>query len=205
MNRTTRIAVAAGGAVALMAVVLISANVAGASTGSAPGAGATARPSPPSSSPSSSPIPSALPTEPGEKPQDPAAVDPYYGDVVVANTTDDPAEFASGLTVELVSVTDTSAAATGIGSTGGPAVEVTLLVTNTSGASITLSPAVNAYAGSDRVPLTPDHETPIADTIASSAQSTGSYTFAVDDETSSIWITVSTGPDSGLVVFEYRR
>ena len=146
----------------------------------------------------------ADPADPGD-PAGPATIDPYYGDAVVEASSDGSADLATGLKVELVSVTATSITGSGIGSTSGPAIEVTVRVTNGTGAAASLAPVVNAYSGDERTPLTPDHDTPIASSIAASGESVGSYTFAVDDSSSTIWITVSTAPDSGLVLFEHNR
>ena len=213
MRQQTKVLVVGGGA----AVIVAGAIVASLTLGSSLTTGA-GTPSGPSSAPTNSaspadPPPTPSPTEgaAGDAAAPPVAVaDPYYGDVVVASSAGDPAAFASGLTVELVSVTSTTVTGSGIGSASGPAIDVIVRVSNSSAATVGLAPVVNAYAGRERVPLTPDHESPLAASIAGSAQSEGSYTFALDDAGSSgadstIWITVSTAADSGLVLFEYTR
>ena len=213
MRQQTKVLVIAGGAAVVVAGGLVASLTLGGSLTS--GAGAPGGPSATathSASPADPP-PTPSPTEgaAGDAATPPAAVaDPYYGDVVIAPSAGGTAAFASGLTVELISVTSTTVTGSGIGSTSGPAIEVTVRVTNGSAATVGLTPVVNAYIGKDRVPLTPDHDSPVADSIAGSGQSQGSYTFAVDDAgagdaEATIWITVSTAPDSGLVLFEYTR
>ena len=203
MNRTARIATIAAGGVVVVGAIAIGMSAAGTGVGS--GAVPSPLPSAVGGAPSASASTSPSSSPSSDSPAPEATVDPYYGDVVVAASTAEAASFPQGLTVELLAVTATTASSSGVGSTGGAAVDVSLRVTNTSSSAVALSPVVNAYAGDDRVPLTPDHESPIGASIASAAQSTGSYTFAIDDTSTVIWITVSTGPDSGLVVFEYRR
>ena len=207
LDRTTLIAAGAAGAAVIAIVAGVGVGLSGASTPVDTSSSPTT-PKPRASS-SSEPTEAATPTasatpEAGDAPAAPV-VDPYYGDVVVSATDDDSAKLAAGVKVDLVSVAETSITGSGVGSTSGPGIEVTVRVTNTSAATITIAPVVNAYVGDERTPLTPDHDTPIASSIAASGQSVGSYTFAVDDSSATIWITVSTAPDSGLVLFEYSR
>jgi len=199
VNRRLALISATGGAVLLVVLVAVAvANSTSGPTGAMPA---------PSGSPSitagAQPTPSASAS--GDGPATPPAVDPAYGEPVVAATDDGSAAFASGLSVELVSVTDTTITGSGIGSTSGPAIEVTIRVTNTSSSTLSLTPVVNAYSGDDRVPLTPDESTALASSIAAGEYSDGRYTFALDDATATIWITVSTAPDSGLVVLQHNR
>jgi len=201
MKTRNRNLIAAGVGLAMLAVVGVALSAPSATDGSSP----VTRSSPVPSTSSTAATPAPVTSESASQDPPQATIDPYYGDVVVLTASSEPASFASGLTVELISVSETTASASGVGATGGAAVEVTLLVTNTSGATVSLSPVVNAFAGDERTPLTPDHATALSESLASAAQSTGSYTFAVDDDSSTIWVTVSTSPESGLVVFEHRR
>lgn len=171
---------------------------------SAPGGIPHPSSSPASSSPSSAPSPSS----PEENPPAPTAtLDPHFGDVVVDTAADGSAELGQGMRVELVSVTETTITGTGIGSTTGPGIVVTVRATNGSAASVEISPVVNAYFGDDRVPLSPESgEEGLPSSVAASSNAEGSYVFSAGsvNDGDVIWITVGTGPDSGLVVFEYR-
>jgi len=164
----------------------------------------------PGSSPSSSPSPSSAPSPSSTVENPPApttALDPYFGDVVVDAASDGSAALGPALRFELVSVESTTITGSGIGSTTGPGIIVTVRATNTSTAAVDIAAAVNAYAGDDRVPLSPETgEEGLPSSIAASANADGSYVFAVGsiDADEVIWITVGTGPDSGLVVFEHR-
>lgn len=207
MKRQTRTLLIAGGAgIALTALVVSISLGASLSTSSRPDAATTSLPTP-SSSATPAPEPSSTAAADPAEPTTPAAptIDPYYGDVVVAPSVDGSAEMATGLSVGLISVTKTSITGSGVGSTSGPAITVSIRVTNSTAGTITLTPVVNAYEGQDRTPLTPDHETPLPASLAAGAQGEGSYVFAADDTKSTIWITVSTAPDSGLVLFEHTR
>lgn len=201
MNRTRWIIGGAAAAVILASSVGVGMTLSRTTTDAAP--------APTQTAPAVGSTPTSFATPPpgvtSTPPAAPPTIDPAYGDVVVESAADGSATTSTGLAVELVSVTETAIDGSGIGSTSGPAIEVSVRVTNSAGASVTLATTVNAYAGAQRTPLTPDHETPVASALAAGEASVGSYTFAVDDAADSIWITVSTSADSGLVVFEHDR
>lgn len=164
----------------------------------------------PTSSPSASSNPSSAPS-PSSTAENPPAptttLDPYFGDVVVDTAADGSAALSPALRVELVSVTQTTITGSGIGSTTGPGIVVTVRAINGSASAVEIAPVVNAYVGEDRAPLPPESgEEGLPSTVAASSNAEGSYVFAAGSLEAGdvIWITVGTGPDSGLVVFEYR-
>lgn len=163
----------------------------------------TPSPSAQSSTEPSSSAPSPAPD--GTNPPVSTTIDPAFGDVVIAATRDDSAQFDSGLTLELLSVTETTATGQGIGGTSGEAVTVELRMTNTSTTARDIAPVVNAYLGEERVPLSPaGEEDGFAATMGPGESAIAHYTFATDDADGTLWVTVSIGAESGLVVFEYR-
>ena len=204
MNR--RVLIAAGGGVAAIAIVgaIVGVNLANAQTASAPGA--TPRPSASASPSGQSPSASPAATDDADAPP-PTAVDPSFGDVLVETSTDGSADFGTGLSIELVSVEPTTITGAGIGSTSGPGIIVTLRAANSTAEAMAISPVVNAYEGDERVPLSPEpDDAGLPMSVGPTADAVGSYVFAVDSSGAgaTIWITVGTGADSGLVVFEHR-
>lgn len=202
------IALAAAGlaAAAIVAAALVALPQSPLGSASGPPTPSASAPSGSSPRPSSSPTPT--PTS-GAAVEDPQAVDPFYGDVVVsAPTGTDPGEFSNGLVVELVSVGQEAFTGSGIGTTSGQAVVVELLLTNDTAEARSVSPTVTAYAGPDRTPLAPVNggstDEPFSGSIAASSSETATYRFVLDPDDSPLWFAVSVGADSGLVVLEYR-
>lgn len=197
-------ALAAGGlaALAIVAAVLVASSPSALGTrGSSPGPSSSA-------GETSSPRPSSSPTS-GPADDEPQAIDPYYGDVVVsAPIGTAPGEFSNGLTLKLVSVSEEQFTGSGIGTTSGQAVVVELELTNESDAAEEIAATVTAYAGSDRTPLAPvnggDTDEPFDGSIAASSTARATYRFVLDPDASPLWFAVSIGADSGLVVLEYR-
>jgi len=132
--------------------------------------------------------------------------DEFYGEPVTDSAEgEDGAEFESGLGVRILSVKKVELEGDGIGSVSGPGVEVTIELSNDTGKKASLGAVVvNAYTGDERTPATPVETTDGFDgSIAKGATKLGTYTFgAPANET--LFVTVSTSADSGVVVLEHR-
>lgn len=160
-----------------------------------------------SSTPTPTPSPSTT-TAPGEEAPVPE-VDPFFGEPVVAvGSGDTPAANDDGLAVRIVSVDDTTVTGEGIGATSGPGLVVVISVTNNGSANLSFeSAAVNAYAGEERAPLTAadvDGASALSGSLAPGASATATYGFSVDATPSVVWLTLSAGAGSGLLVLEHR-
>lgn len=164
----------------------------------------TAAPTP-SSSTSLSPAPFAEPT--AAPPVVEGEFDESLGDDVAGTATgEEPATFADGLEVRIASVTPTTVEATGVGQTSGDAIVVELSATNASSKSVDLGAVtVNAYVGDARVPLEPTEAKQFRGSLAASMSASARYGFRVPDDAGTIWVTVSTSADSGVVVLEYGK
>jgi hypothetical protein len=153
----------------------------------------------PSASPDSSVAPSSTPT-PGPS----ASFDAQFGEDVIDNPGAGATDAGTGVTTELVALSDTTVTGTGIGETSGPAAKVVLRLVNTTGAEVSIDTVtVNAYAA-DGTPLSPVSSDSAADwfegTLASGGTTDGTYLFSANSS-SSVVVTVSLGADSPLVVF----
>ena len=160
--------------------------------------------SPPSAtSPSASPDPSVAPSStPAPGPS--ASFDAQFGEEVIDNPGSGATDAGTGVTTELVSLSDTTVTGTGVGETSGPAAKVVLRLVNTTGADVAIDTVtVNAYAA-DGTPLSPVSSDSAADwfegTLASGGTADGTYLFSASSS-SSVVVTVSLGADSPLVVF----
>ena len=170
---------------------------------------ASAGPDPISMAPTPDPTSTSTPAPPSDETPAPTAIDPYYGDTVVAAPADSSAgEFPSGLSVEVASADRTTVTGAGPGSTSGAALVVTLRLTNTSAQPADVAATITAYSGDDRVPLSPvdggSKDTGFSETLASGATETGTFWFLLDPADPPVRVAVSVGPDSGLVVLELR-
>jgi hypothetical protein len=117
-----------------------------------------------------------------------------------------PAADAGGLQFSIDSVEAVDGEASGPGEIGGPALQVTLSVTNTSTAPIDLSlTLVDLRHGADQVPASPFSlgTTPFAGALAPGATASGVYVFGVPVERrSQVRIYVNAQPELPAVVFE---
>jgi hypothetical protein len=153
--------------------------------------------------PSSTSTPLAQPT--AAPPVVEGEFDESLGDDVAGTATgEESAAFSDGLGVRISSVEPTTVEGAGVGQTSGDAIVVDLAATNSSAKAIDLGAVtVNAYAGEARVPLEPTDSTAFRGSLAAAQSASASYGFRVPDDAGTIWVTVSTGPDSGVVVLEY--
>jgi hypothetical protein len=114
----------------------------------------------------------------------------------------------SGLTANVVSVESYTATAKRAGEVSGPAVKVTLRLTNGTGGAFPLSTAsVNAYYGSDATPAAPvagdPAAKPFSGSLAPGAAATAVYVFSVPaDQDGSVTLTLSDQAGARLVVFQ---
>ena len=154
---------------------------------------------PPSSTPLAQPT-AAPPVVEGE-------FDESLGDDIASTATgEEPAAFGDGLEVRIGSVQTTTVEGSGVGQTSGDAIVIELRASNTSAKAISLgSVTVNAFEGEARTPLEPTVAKQFRGTLAASKSARASYGFRVPDDVGTIWVTVSTGADSGVVVLEYGQ
>ncbi|MGO4592521.1 hypothetical protein AB4Z18_01740 [Leifsonia sp. 2TAF2] len=165
-------------------------GTAGATPGATPSAGATDTPASPA------------PAKPGE-------IDARFGGVV-AQTAEvkQDVKTPSGLTASVVSVESYTATAKRAGEVSGPAVKVTLRLTNGTGGAFPVSTAgVNAYYGSGTTPASPVANDPAAKpftgSLAPGASTTAVYVFTVPaDQDAKVTVTLSDQAGAKLVVFQ---
>lgn len=136
---------------------------------------------------------------------DPAA--PYAPVTEPAVALDQPASFATGVTAELTKVESVDGEAQGPGEVAGPAVRVTVRLTNGTAAAVPLTQAVvNVYAGQDLAPgepLSGPGGKPFTGTLQPGATATGVYVFNVPaDQRDRLQVTVSYDPTVTTVLFE---
>lgn len=107
----------------------------------------------------------------------------------------DPASPADGITVQLTEVVGVDAVTHQPGQVSGPAVQITVRISNAGADAVAISSAQVAVADSAAAPgiaVTTDASSPFAGTLAPGASATGIYVFRVPaDRRSPILVTVS--------------
>jgi hypothetical protein len=217
-RRVALVAVAALGGLAIVAAIVVAsvysfARPAGGPVANALKPAASQLPRPTDGGSGATGTPSTAPTDgSGAKttpaPSTPGAMDPRFGGVV-AQTAEvkQDVKTPSGLTANVVSVESYTATATRAGEVSGPAVKVSLRLTNGTGAAFALSTAtVNAYYGSDATPAAPvagdKGAKPFTGTLQPGASATAVYVFSVPaDQDGSVTVTLSDQAGARLVVF----
>lgn len=207
VSRPTRNSVIVMIASAVVVIVIVIAVAIGLSLGSGPAVepGITSSAGTPSPSGSSSGTPTGDATvAPGGE----ATNDPQFGEPVADSVPHDGvAQFGDQVTAALGGIVPFTATGAGIGEVSGPAVRVTVTITNGSSAAISLDAVtVNAYSGADATPAAPlssdGSSAPFTGSLAPGATASGVYAFSIADGTSdSVVVTVSRGAGSPLVVF----
>jgi hypothetical protein len=141
-------------------------------------------------------------------PGDDAEVDPDFGAPVADRVPGGGvADFGDEVTARLTAITPMTATASLPGEVAGPAVRVTLELTNTSSDALDLDTVVvNAYYGADATPASPVASDESADQMSGSLKkgdtAKGSYVFSVPEgEADDLVVTVGKGDDPALVVF----
>ena len=206
-RRTLIIAVAVAAAVVVVVIVIVA--VLGARPAVAPA------PTPDASAPSASPSASATPTpspsstaDAGAPPAAGGSPEPLLGEPVAADVPRDAtADFGDRVTAELTGSTLFTAEGSQVGEVSGPAVRVTIRITNGSGAPIQLDAVtVNAYYGAGSTPASPFESdassTPFSGSLAPGASAEGSYSFSVPTgDQGSLVVSVGKAPGQPIVVF----
>lgn len=161
----------------------------------------TASPSPsaPSTTAPATPSPSASPTDgdPGAAPD---------GEVRDEIELDEAAEIAPGLAAAIVRVEAVAGTAQGPGEVAGDAVRVTVSISNTTGAEVSLRTAVvSGYFGEDRDPAPELREPggrPLPAAVGATSEVDGVYLFVVpEDERDDVTIIVDYSVDVDPLVF----
>ena len=172
----------------------------------------------PSSTPSGSASPSTAPTEeptdgpsgaPTSTPAPAPTVDPDFGQPVADRASSGkPASFGDEITATRVSSKQTEATGSGVGEVSGPAVAVTIKVTNRSSKSLNLATVVvNAYYGKKSTPASPVEsakgQEPFTGILRAGKSATATYVFSVPKGSSDdLLVTLSKGTDASVVVLE---
>lgn len=179
----------------------------------------------PGTTPSATPSASAVPSEATTTGPSAAAAEPTVdgtepppgGEVAPPDTyepTTEPAvgleaaaTFATGVGARLTRIESVAGQARGPGEVAGPAVRVTVELTNTTTETVGLDAAVvDVYAGEDLVPGAPlsgPGVRPLSGTLAPGASTTARYVFAVDPALRDrLQVTVSYDPTVTTVLFE---
>ena len=118
-----------------------------------------------------------------------------------------PADFGTGMTARVAGLESVDGVAEGPGEVAGPSVRVTVVLTNGTGADVSLdTTVVNLYAGAQLTPgepLSGPGVSVFSGTLAPGAEATGVYVFRVPaDQRDHLQITVSYDPTSTTVLFE---
>lgn len=208
MSRKRILLIVAGGVVVLLvAAALIVAGLRGAATKAAADANAPfvlptyGTNSPPPPTPSSAPSASKDGSTTAPK------TDARYG-AAVAQTVDKnvDAKLSGGMTAKVTSVTPVDGKATRAGETAGPALKVTIDLSNTTGKDVSLSQvSVNAFYGAKATPASvlTDGTKPLLGPLAAGATATGTYIFSIpDDQQSSAVFTMTDAAGSPITVFK---
>ena len=198
--------------VVVIAAVLLTRNGGSAST---PGGGQTYEGSAPpttgtSAEPSqtaSTPVPTASipkPTATGEP-----TVVPTQSTAVTSAPLDDTASLDNGVEVRVTDVESVQGDAQGPGEIAGPAVRVSIEVSNTSDEEVAMDLAlVNVYYGEDKTPasaLSGPGLAPLTGSIPAGKSATGAYVFSVpEDQREQLTVEFSYSTDAPTVIFSGR-
>lgn len=174
---------------------------------------ATPTPTPTPTATDEAAVPAEPPAEePAAPPADGAAAAPeapttYEPVTEPAVGLDAPATFATGVTARLTALESVAGEARGPGEVSGPAVRVTVELSNGTPSPLRLDAAVvNVYAGEDLVPgepLSGPGQRPFTGTLAPGASTTAAYVFNVPPALRErLQVTVSYDPRVTTVLFE---
>jgi len=180
-RRTVLLVIAAVVVLALVVTGLVLAGMRGAAGGAGQPQGEPAAPVPGASD--SPPPPSATPSA-GSTPAAPK-VDPRFGSAVGATAAQDvPVTTSTGLTAVVGPVKSVTAKAVRVGEVAGPALSVTVKLTNPGSSAISLDQVrVNGYYGKAATPAAPitTGTAALSGALAAGASATGTYVFSVPE------------------------
>lgn len=156
-----------------------------------PGAGSPSQPGGPSAQPTGVPLPG-----------DPNAPAPSLPPVPL----DQPVDYGDGVSAAIIDVTAFQAQGQGVGQTSGPAVRVTISITNGTAEDLSLDAVtVNLASGPELSPAAPVNDPsarPFAGIVPSGASTEGGYAFSLpEDARGSISVTVNYTVGSVTAVF----
>lgn len=195
---TTRSMVITAAAVVLLAGAAVTVAVLAQQDGARPAVS-------PSSSPSDRPATSPKPSDAAGDPSATPPVDPSIpADPVVI---DQPADISPGLTAAITGLESVAGEAKRPGEVAGPAVRVTVQITNSTSAPVSLlTTVVTAYYGADQTPaleLGSPGASPMPTEVAAGAAATGVYVFTVpSDERGNVRVMVDYSVDVQPLVFQ---
>lgn len=194
-TRTRRL-IALGASLVLVVAVVVLALVLGdgespADTGAAPGAGSTTAPAAP---PELAPAP--VTPEPAGPTEDATELPPSLAPVGF----EEQAAVGNGITAEVVSMEAIEGTAQGPGNIAGPALRVTVRITNGTADPVSLDGvAVDLAHGTELVPASPlddPSEAPFAGTVQPSGSAVGVYVFTVPADDREL-VSLSVGYQAG--------
>lgn len=184
-------------AVLLLAAAAVTAAIVAQQDGGSPIAAPS---SSPSDRPGSSPTPSDAAEDPSAPPVDPLVpADPVE--------IDQPADISPGLTAEITTLEAVAGEARRPGEVAGPAVRVTVQITNSTPSAVSLvTTVVTAYYGADQTPaleLGSPGASPMPAEVAAGQTATGVYVFTVpSSERGNVRIMVDYSVDVQPLVFQ---
>jgi hypothetical protein len=210
-RRNTKLWIAVGAAVAILAVLVAVLIIRGTGRGgTASGQPSYAGSAPPTAS-GNQPSPEATTPVPSVSIPKPTAtgsptVVPTHSTTTTSAPMGDKVVLADGVEVEVSDVKSVKGEAQGPGEIAGPAVRVTLDVRNKSDKDVSMSMAVvNLYYGSDKTPastLSGPGLDPLPAAVAAGSSATGSYVFSVpENDRNQVVVEFSYSTESPTVLF----
>lgn len=156
--------------------------------------------------PSASATPSERESEPASEPSSADPGQATDGNRAVGLKAE--ATSAPGVTARLARIDSVRATASLPGEVGGPALAITVKVTNETGKKLDLAlGVVNAYYGPERTPavsVASDGEVPFPASVASGESAKGVYVFQVPEKARPVRVELDLGNGADVVVFKGR-
>ncbi|MEI7057877.1 hypothetical protein WBG06_18780 [Nocardioides sp. CCNWLW239] len=156
--------------------------------------------------PSATATPAERETDPAADPSSADPGQPTDGNRAVGLKAE--ATSAPGVTARLAKIDAVQATASLPGEVGGPALEITVKVTNQTGKKLDLAlGVVNAYYGPERTPavsVASDGEVPFPASVADGTSATGVYVFQIPEKARPVRVELDLGNGADVVVFKGR-
>lgn len=167
-------------------------------SGSAEPSSGAPDPADPSATPPSGSGTEAPPVETGDADDLPVPLDPV--------PLDEPADFGDDVSASLVAVEGFQAEGRGVGEISGPALRVTVRLTNGTGAALSVDAVtVQMFFGAELTPaseISDDRATVFRGSLEPGASAEATYSFSIADQVrDDVSVTVSYAPGSSIVVF----